>query len=46
MHDGAHGSFSSKKWVNELAGSSINFLGANVFMWKTKHNVATIPLPM
>ncbi|MCH7402583.1 fatty acid desaturase family protein [Belliella kenyensis] len=39
MHDGAHGSFSRKKWVNELAGHSINFLGANVFMWKTKHNV-------
>jgi len=40
MHDGAHGSFSRKKWVNELAGMTINFLGANVFMWKTKHNVA------
>ncbi len=40
MHDGAHGSFSRKSWVNDLAGSSINFLGANVFMWKTKHNVA------
>lgn len=39
MHDGAHGSFSRKGWVNELAGVSINFLGANVFMWKTKHNV-------
>lgn len=40
MHDGAHGSFSRKGWVNELAGISINFLGANVYMWKTKHNVA------
>jgi linoleoyl-CoA desaturase len=40
MHDGAHGSFSRKDWVNALAGMSINFLGANVFMWKTKHNVA------
>lgn len=39
MHDGAHGSFSRKQWVNELAGLSLNFLGANVFMWKTKHNV-------
>lgn len=38
MHDGAHGSFSNKKWINELAGMSLNFLGANVFMWKTKHN--------
>ena len=38
MHDGAHGSFSEKTWVNNLAGMSLNFLGANVFMWKTKHN--------
>ncbi|WP_194775189.1 fatty acid desaturase family protein [Pararhodonellum marinum] len=39
MHDGAHGSFSKKGWINNLAGLSINVLGANVFMWKTKHNV-------
>jgi len=39
MHDGAHGSFSKHPWINSLAGLSINFLGANVFMWKTKHNV-------
>lgn len=38
MHDGAHGSFSNKKWINDTAGMSLNFLGANVFMWKTKHN--------
>lgn len=39
MHDGAHGSFSSKPWVNAIAASSLNFLGANTFMWKMKHNV-------
>jgi len=39
MHDGAHGSFSKYKWVNQLAALSLNFLGANNFMWKTKHNV-------
>lgn len=39
MHDGMHGSFSRKKWVNQLAGLSLNFLGANNFMWKTKHNI-------
>lgn len=38
MHDGTHGSFSKKKWLNDLAGLSLNFLGANMFMWKTKHN--------
>lgn len=39
MHDGAHGSFSKYGWINKLAGLSLNFLGANVFMWNTKHNV-------
>ena len=39
MHDGAHGSFSKHNWINNLAGLSLNFLGANVFMWNTKHNV-------
>lgn len=39
MHDGAHGSFSKYKWLNDLAALSLNFLGANNFMWKTKHNV-------
>ncbi len=39
MHDGAHGSFSRSKWLNDLAALSVNFLGANNFMWKTKHNV-------
>ena len=39
MHDGAHGSFSRYKWVNDLAALTVNFLGANNFMWKTKHNV-------
>lgn len=39
MHDGAHGSFSRYQWINELAALSLNFLGANNFMWKTKHNI-------
>lgn len=39
MHDGMHGSFSRHKWVNGLAGLSLNFLGANNFMWRTKHNI-------
>jgi linoleoyl-CoA desaturase len=39
MHDGAHGSFSKNKWVNKMAAISVNFLGADNFMWRTKHNV-------
>jgi linoleoyl-CoA desaturase len=39
MHDGAHGSFSRYKWINEAASSIANFLGASQHMWKSKHNV-------
>lgn len=39
MHDGAHGSFSSRKWINAMAASSLNVLGGNSFMWNMKHNV-------
>ncbi len=39
MHDGAHGSFSQKTWVNELMGYSLNIMGGNVYLWKYKHNV-------
>ena len=39
MHDGAHGSFSRYKWVNNMASNFANFLGASQHMWKMKHNV-------
>jgi linoleoyl-CoA desaturase len=39
MHDACHGSYSSKKWVNEIFGHSLNALGGNAFIWKFKHNV-------
>ncbi len=39
MHDGAHGSFSQKPWVNELMAFSLNAMGGNAFLWKAKHNV-------
>src|SRR5690606_23813988 len=39
MHDGAHGSFSKYKWINNLASNFANFLGASQHMWKTKHNI-------
>lgn len=39
MHDGAHGSYSSRGWVNEMMGHSLNLLGGNVYLWKLKHNV-------
>jgi linoleoyl-CoA desaturase len=39
MHDGGHGSFSKKQWINNLAAISINILGGSHFMWNMKHNV-------
>jgi linoleoyl-CoA desaturase len=38
MHDGAHGSFSTKNWLNEFAAFSLDFLGGSAMMWKIKHN--------
>ncbi len=39
MHDACHGSYSSRKWVNELLGYTLNALGGNAFIWKFKHNI-------
>jgi linoleoyl-CoA desaturase len=39
MHDACHGSYSSKKWVNNILGLSLNALGGNAFFWKQKHNI-------
>jgi len=39
MHDALHGAFSSKKWVNNLFGSTIYLLGGNAINWKIQHNV-------
>ena len=40
MHDGCHGSYSEKDWINNIMGLTLNLLGSNAFLWKTKHNVA------
>ena len=39
MHDACHGSYSTKGWVNDLMGLSLNALGGNAFIWKFKHNI-------
>jgi len=39
MHDACHGSYSNKKWVNDLLGGSLYLLGSNVLNWKIQHNV-------
>ena len=39
MHDANHGSYSSKKWVNKIMGSSMYILAGNVYNWQVQHNV-------
>jgi linoleoyl-CoA desaturase len=39
MHDACHGSYSSKKWANNLLGLTLNAMGGTAFIWKQKHNI-------
>lgn len=39
MHDANHGSFSRKKWINTLFGSSMYLVGGYLPNWKMQHNV-------
>jgi linoleoyl-CoA desaturase len=39
MHDANHGSYSTKPWLNDLLGLSMNFMGASSYFWKQKHNI-------
>ncbi|QNH63307.1 fatty acid desaturase family protein [Hymenobacter sediminicola] len=39
MHDGAHGSFSQYKWLNNFAAFTLNVLGGSSYMWNAKHNL-------
>ncbi len=39
MHDGNHGAYSSKSWVNKFMGGSIYVLAGNVYNWQVQHNV-------
>ncbi|MDB5815889.1 MAG: desD [Rhodocyclales bacterium] len=38
MHDGAHGSYSARRWVNWLAGAAMDVIGSSQMLWKQKHN--------
>ncbi len=39
MHDGNHGAYSSKSWINKFMGGSIYVLAGNVYNWQVQHNV-------
>ena len=39
QHDGNHGGFSKIKWINRVAGWSLDLMGASSYFWRNKHNV-------
>lgn len=39
MHDAVHGSFSKRKWVNKLFGTTMYLIGGSTFNWKVQHNI-------
>lgn len=40
MHDAGHNSFSDNKKLNTALSYTLNLLGANIYFWKLKHNIA------
>ncbi|WP_137939750.1 acyl-CoA desaturase [Chitinivorax sp. B] len=39
MHDGAHGSYSTKRWLNWVMGASMDVIGGSQMLWRQKHNM-------
>ena len=39
MHDANHGAYSSKKWINNMMGGTLNLVGAYNINWKIQHNI-------
>lgn len=37
MHDATHDAYSSKKWVNDMLGYSMNFIGGNQYLFRRMH---------
>lgn len=38
QHDGGHGAYSDKKWVNNMMAMTLDMLGGSSYVWKRKHN--------
>jgi linoleoyl-CoA desaturase len=39
QHDGGHGAYSHRPWVNRLSAGALDFLGGSSFLWNQKHNI-------
>lgn len=38
QHDGGHGAYSDRRWVNRLAAFTLDLLGGSSYIWARKHN--------
>jgi linoleoyl-CoA desaturase len=45
QHDGNHGAYSRRPWVNKIMALSLNLLGGNAYFWHFKHNIAHHSFP-
>jgi linoleoyl-CoA desaturase len=39
QHDGGHHAYSGRRWVNKLAATSLDLMGASSYLWHWKHEV-------
>lgn len=39
MHDGGHGAYSRRRWVNRAAAMSLDMIGGSSYLWHWKHVV-------
>ncbi len=38
QHDGGHGAYSDRRWVNNLMAMTLDMLGGSSYLWKRTHN--------
>ena len=43
QHDGNHGAFSKRKWLNKCAGWTLDMIGASGFTWEIQHMLGHHP---
>lgn len=39
QHDGGHNAYSKKTWINKLAASTLDLIGASSYLWYWKHAI-------
>ena len=40
QHDGNHGAYSSRRWINKTMALTLDLMGGNAYFWHFKHNIA------